>query len=81
MRRLAAVMAGEPDPGHAQGSLPDIYKAQPIFYITNLFSVAGDGDMIVWPDLSSYMDYELEVAVVIGKGGRDIAAGDALGKS
>lgn len=79
MRRLAAVMAGEPDPGHAEGSVPDIYKAQPIFYITNRFSLAGDGDTVVWPDYSSYMDYELEVAVVIGKRGRDIAADDALG--
>ncbi|ASM74723.1 MULTISPECIES: fumarylacetoacetate hydrolase family protein [Roseobacteraceae] len=79
MRRLAAVLAGEPDPGHAEGTVPDIYKAQPIFYITNRFSVAGDGDRIVWPAYSSYMDYELEVAVVIGKGGRDIAIGDAMG--
>lgn len=79
MRRLAAVMADEPDPGDAEGSVPDIYKAQPIFYITNRFSVAGDGDTVVWPDYSDYMDYELEVAVVIGQSGRDIAAGDAMG--
>ncbi|WP_109467985.1 fumarylacetoacetate hydrolase family protein [Albibacillus kandeliae] len=78
MRRLAAVLAGESDPGPAEGSVPDIYKAQPIFYITNRFSVAGNGDQIVWPGYSDYMDYELEVAVVIGKGGRDIAAADAM---
>ncbi|WP_238373336.1 fumarylacetoacetate hydrolase family protein [Heliomarina baculiformis] len=78
MRRLAAVLAGEPDPGPSEGSVPDIYKAQPIFYITNRFSVAGHGDTITWPLYSDYMDYELEVAVVIGKRGRDIAAADAM---
>ncbi len=78
MRRLAAVLAGDPDPGHAEGTVPDIYKAQPIFYITNRFSVAGHDDTITWPGYSNYMDYELEVAVVIGKGGRDIAEADAM---
>lgn len=78
MRRLAAVLAGEPDPGHAEGTVPEIYKAQPIFYITNRFSVAGHGDTVTWPRYSQYMDYELEVAVVIGKGGRDISEADAM---
>lgn len=77
MRRLATVLAGEPDPGHSEGTVAEIYKAQPIFYITNRFSVAGHGDKIVWPAYSNYMDYELEVAVVIGKGGRDITADTA----
>lgn len=78
MRRLAAVLSGKADPGPAEGHVPEIYKAQPIFYITNRFSVAGHGDRITWPAYSDYMDYELEVAVIIGKGGRDIAAGDAM---
>ena len=78
MRRLAAALAGDGDPGPFEGTVPDIYKAQPIFYITNRFSVAGHGDTITWPRYSDYMDYELEVAVVIGKGGRDIAAADAM---
>ncbi|WP_417678501.1 fumarylacetoacetate hydrolase family protein [Pseudodonghicola sp.] len=77
-RRMAAVLAGEADPGPAEGSVPDIYKAQPIFYITNRFSVAGHEDRIVWPAYSDYMDYELEVAVVIGKRGRDIARDEAM---
>ena len=78
MRRLAAILDGQPDPGHSEGTVPDIYRAQPIFYITNRFSVAGHDAVIQWPRYSQYMDYELEVAVVIGKGGRDIAAGAAM---
>jgi len=78
MRRLAALLQDQPDPGPAEGSIPDIYRAQPIFYITNRFSVAGHGADIRWPGYSRYMDYELEVAVVIGKGGRDIPAASAM---
>ncbi|UOA29131.1 fumarylacetoacetate hydrolase family protein [Pseudosulfitobacter sp. DSM 107133] len=78
MRRLAALLQGQPDPGPAEGTIPDIYRAQPIFYITNRFAVAGDGADILWPRYSRYMDYELEVAVVIGKQGRDISAGTAM---
>ncbi|MBR9762014.1 MAG: fumarylacetoacetate hydrolase family protein [Rhodobacteraceae bacterium] len=78
MRRLAAALAGEPDPGPAEGVVPDVYKAQPIFYITNRFSVAGHEDTVIWPGYSEYMDYELEVAVVIGKGGRDIVPDAAM---
>ncbi|QOL80133.1 fumarylacetoacetate hydrolase family protein [Pseudooceanicola spongiae] len=78
MRRLAALLEGQPDPGPAEGSIPDIYRAQPIFYITNRFSVAGPEADIHWPSYSKYMDYELEVAVIIGKGGRDIKAENAM---
>ena len=34
--------------------------------------VAPDGDVLIFPDLSEAIDYEVELAVVIGKGGRDI---------
>lgn len=78
MRRLAAALAGAPDPGHAEGEIPAIYRAQPIFYITNRFSVVGHEAEIRWPACSDYMDFELEVAAVIGRGGRDIAKADAL---
>jgi len=77
MRRLGAVLAGNEDPGPAEGAVPDIYRQQPIFYITNRFSVAGHGADIHWPAYSKYMDYELEVAVIIGTTGRDIAEADA----
>lgn len=42
-------------------------------------SVVGPGDAIrVLPEVSSAIDYETELAVVIGKGGKGIKAADAL---
>jgi 2-keto-4-pentenoate hydratase/2-oxohepta-3-ene-1,7-dioic acid hydratase in catechol pathway len=40
--------------------------------------VAGPDEEVVWPHFSSLRDYELELAVVIGSGGRDIRREDAL---
>lgn len=59
-----------PDP------IPEIWYRQPIYYKCNRFAVSAGGT-IAWPKDSSVIDYELELACVIGKGGRDIAAHDA----
>jgi len=40
--------------------------------------VIGPGETIPWPDYSKEIDYELELAVVIGKKGKRIDADDAL---
>jgi len=40
--------------------------------------VIGPGDTIPWPAYSREIDYELELAVVIGKKAQCISAGDAL---
>ena len=57
--------------------LPDVWYKQPIYYKANRFAISAPEDEILWPDYSDVMDYELEIACVIGKGGRDIAAKDA----
>lgn len=57
--------------------IPPIWYAQPLYYKCNRFAVAGTGAVLNWPPASSVLDYELELACVIGKGGRDIAAADA----
>lgn len=49
----------------------------PIFYFTNPGSVSGPGDVPVRPRHLERLDFELEVAIVIGKEGRDIKAEDA----
>lgn len=41
-------------------------------------SLIGDGDAIVRPAVSDMLDYEGELAVIIGKGGRHISKSDAL---
>lgn len=49
----------------------------PIFYFTNHNSMIGPGDLVVEADHLQKLDFELEVAVVIGKGGRNIDSKDA----
>lgn len=78
MQRLGARLQGRPEPDLSPGEVPDIYRKQPIYYITNRFSVVGHEAQIAWPRYSQYMDFELEVACVIGRGGKDIAKADAL---
>ena len=50
----------------------------PIFYFTNHNAILGPTDEIVcMPDHMQKLDFELEVAIVIGKKGRNIKAKDA----
>lgn len=72
MRKLAARLAGEPEPDIAPGEASSIYREQPIYYLTNRFSVAGHEDVVYWPNYSAFMDFELEFAAIIGKGGKNI---------
>lgn len=59
--------------------IPAVWYQQPIYYKANRFSVSGPEADVVWPSYSQVMDYELELACVIGTGGSDIAAADAAG--
>lgn len=46
----------------------------PIFYLTNHHSISGPGDIRCMPDHFHKLDFELEVAIVICKHGRNIIA-------
>jgi 2-keto-4-pentenoate hydratase/2-oxohepta-3-ene-1,7-dioic acid hydratase in catechol pathway len=59
------------------GELPEVYRKQPIYYITNRFSVRGTNTTVKWPRYSRVMDYELEFGIITGKKGKDIAASKA----
>ena len=50
----------------------------PLFFAKFRNSLIGPGDQIVLPAASSKIDYEAELAVVIGSRCRDVAAEDAL---
>ena len=52
---------------------PEVWYKQPIYYKTNRMSIVGHETDVEWPAYSQYMDYELELACVIGKTGKDIA--------
>lgn len=49
----------------------------PVFYFTNHNSIIGEGVLAVEDDHLQKLDFELEVAAVIGKRGRNIEAKDA----
>ncbi|XUL93778.1 fumarylacetoacetate hydrolase family protein [Streptomyces galilaeus] len=52
--------------------VPEQWYAAPTFYFTNPYAVYGPHDDIPVPPGSSVLDFELEVAAVIGKEGRDL---------
>jgi fumarylacetoacetate (FAA) hydrolase len=49
----------------------------PVFYFTNHLSVTGPGDVPVMPLACEKLDFELEVAIIVGKEGRNIPAAQA----
>jgi 2-keto-4-pentenoate hydratase/2-oxohepta-3-ene-1,7-dioic acid hydratase in catechol pathway len=51
--------------------VPAYYKGMPD-------TVIGPDDEIPWPSYTDRLDYELEIAAVIGKQGRDISVDDAM---
>jgi 2-keto-4-pentenoate hydratase/2-oxohepta-3-ene-1,7-dioic acid hydratase in catechol pathway len=54
-------------------AVPEVWYQQPIYYKANRFSVAPTGKEIAWPAYSQIMDFELEMACIIGKKGQDIS--------
>lgn len=57
--------------------LPANWFTVPRYYVANPLNVTGPDAVIEWPDFASVLDYELEVAIVLGRGGRDIQKQDA----
>ena len=53
------------------------FDQYPIFYFTNHNAIQGPGEIFCMPDHFEKLDFELEIAVVIGKKGRNIKAADA----
>ncbi len=69
---LARLTGGEPP------SIPPVWYEQPIYYKGNPHSVVGHEADVRWPRYSKLMDYELELAAVIGRTGVDISRERAL---
>jgi 2-keto-4-pentenoate hydratase/2-oxohepta-3-ene-1,7-dioic acid hydratase in catechol pathway len=61
---------GEPMP-------PEWYEI-PVYYTSGHQSIIGPGDDVLWPSFTEKFDYELEIALVIGKTGRNIPAARAM---
>jgi fumarylacetoacetate (FAA) hydrolase len=58
--------------------VPQEWYKFPVFYFSNPHSIFGPNEEIPYPHYTSELDYELEIAVVIGKGGRNIKPENAL---
>ena len=58
-------------------SIPPSWYEIPAYYKGSPHSFIGDGDEILWPSYSRKLDYELELAAVIGKDGFNLKDKDA----
>lgn len=54
------------------GKMNPAWYDMPIFYFSNPSCVIGDGDVVVAPKKSKLLDFELEIACVVGKEIRDL---------
>jgi len=56
---------------HRRGEqVPPFWYSEPVFYFTNPAAVIGPGAAVPYPEGTQMLDYELEVAAVIGAGQR-----------
>ncbi len=83
MMRTMAQQEDDPDAAlealQASGrfDIPDIVYERPFYYKGNRMSVVGTDTNVIWPAYSNLIDYELEIAAVIGKRGVDVTAENA----
>ncbi len=59
------------------GEVPAAFYEVPAYYKGDPDTVVGPDAVVHWPPYSEKFDFELELGVVIGRRGKDIAAGDA----
>lgn len=52
--------------------LPDEWYNLPTYYKTGTTEIYGPEELVPWPALTGKFDYELEIATIIGKRGRNI---------
>ena len=55
-------------------NFPPNWFTVPRFYTSNPLNMTGPDAEIAWPGFAESLDYELELTVVLGVGGKDIAA-------
>ncbi|MGC2762349.1 MAG: fumarylacetoacetate hydrolase family protein [Candidatus Binatus sp.] len=80
-RAIDVAAAGAADPAKARAQLeasgrftiPPVWYEIPVYYKCNRMSVVGPDEEVIWPHYAHVLDYELELAAVIGKRGVDIS--------
>ncbi len=56
---------------------PTAWSEQPVFYKGNPREIYGPGDALPWPEFTRKLDFEFEIAAVVGRAGRDVSVLDA----
>jgi 2-keto-4-pentenoate hydratase/2-oxohepta-3-ene-1,7-dioic acid hydratase in catechol pathway len=59
-------------------TIPPVWYQRPMYYKANRFNVVGPEAEIEWPSFSQRMDYEMELAVIIGRRVRDVSEDEAM---
>ena len=59
--------------------VPALFQRIPAYYKANHLNVRGPGDEVEWPIFGDDLDFELELAAVIGRRGKNIPVAQALG--
>ncbi len=59
------------------GSVPDYWYEAPVYYKGNHRQLLGPNDTCPWPRYTNKMDFELELAMVVGRAGSDLSSESA----
>lgn len=59
--------------------VPQEWYEMPVYYKGGHHNILGPEEDVLWPSFTERFDYELELAAVIGVGGRNIPASRAMG--
>ncbi|QBF30634.1 fumarylacetoacetate hydrolase family protein [Thalassococcus sp. S3] len=57
--------------------IPPVWYQQPVYYKGNRMSFVGHEEDVIWPSYAQFLDIELELAIIIGKKGKDISQAEA----
>ncbi len=57
--------------------VPDYWYEAPVYYKGNHRAVIGPDSTCPWPSYTTRLDFELELAMIVGRRGRDVAREDA----
>ncbi|GAA5091818.1 fumarylacetoacetate hydrolase family protein [Nocardia iowensis] len=85
MARRQAAAADDPDAAFDQliasgrFTLHPLFAERVLYYNVDPLAISGPDDTIAPPEDATELDYELEIAAVVGRDGRDIAPDDADG--
>lgn len=60
-------------------AIPEMWYERPIYHKGNRLSFVGHGQDVLWPSYADVLDIGLQLAIVVGREGRDIAPAAAPG--